>query len=294
MCRNVDVHIDVRDIKHGEDPAPRRQYLADVGNAVIDVAIARSDERIVGDVDPIQFEIMVGRLERMLEPLLSSPSQPTSRLSPPEAPADARQRLPSSPAILQQRLGSIHLLLGENDLRVRLIGVGTGFGDCPFCQLCLRLRFLQGRLQIARIHDGNDLAARDPVAFIDSQFENTPGELRCDIDRIGLSAVARSASHPRTIGAKIQVDLAPAAGHWKSSPYGCNQPSNVTSFVEACPIRNIFAEALCSQQHSGEANMNPTPLECLYGERRAIQQHISVFEGRHVAELELRLARHNC
>ena len=66
-----------------------------------------------------------------------------------------------------------------------------------------------------------------------------------------------------------------ASGRWKSSPYGCNQPSNVTRFVEACPIRNIFAEALCSQQHSGEANMNPTPLECLYAERRAIQQHIA-------------------
>ena len=44
-CRQVDVHVDVRDIEHREDLAAGRQHLADMGDAVLDAAVARSDQR---------------------------------------------------------------------------------------------------------------------------------------------------------------------------------------------------------------------------------------------------------
>ena len=201
-CRQVDVHIDVPDVEHGEDPAASRKYLAGIGDTISDPAIARRDERVVGDFT-LQFRIVVGRVERVLSFCYAFLRGQLAGYRPLKRLLTLVEDFLRHPAILQQRLGSIHLLLGENDLRVRLIGVGTGFGDCPFCRLCLRLRFLQGRLQIARIHDGNDLAARDPVAFIDSQFENTPGELRCDIDRIGLNTAVAGGNADRKHGSLI-------------------------------------------------------------------------------------------
>ena len=49
--RQIDVHVDIGGIEHREDLAAGRQHFADIGDAVFDAAIARRDQRVVGDLD---------------------------------------------------------------------------------------------------------------------------------------------------------------------------------------------------------------------------------------------------
>ena len=64
--RQVDVHVDIGGVEHGEDLAAGCQNLADIGDAVLDRPVARRDERIVDDVDPVEFDIVLGGIERVL------------------------------------------------------------------------------------------------------------------------------------------------------------------------------------------------------------------------------------
>ena len=57
--RQVDVHVDVRDVEHGEHLAARGQHLADIGDAVLDAPVARSDERVVRDVDLVELDVLL-------------------------------------------------------------------------------------------------------------------------------------------------------------------------------------------------------------------------------------------
>ncbi len=50
----------------------------------------------------------------------------------------------------------------------------------------LRLRLLERRFEVARIHAGDDLAARDHIAFLDEDVRDTPGEFGVDVDLVGL------------------------------------------------------------------------------------------------------------
>ena len=64
--RQVDVHVDVRGVEHREDLAARREDFTDIGDAVLDASLARRDEGIVEDVDPIEFDVVRGCVERVL------------------------------------------------------------------------------------------------------------------------------------------------------------------------------------------------------------------------------------
>ena len=65
--RQVDVHVDIGGVEHGEDFAAGRQDLADIGDAILDAAVARRDQRVVGNLDAIEFYVVGCRVERMLE-----------------------------------------------------------------------------------------------------------------------------------------------------------------------------------------------------------------------------------
>ena len=49
-----------------KDLAAGRQHLADIGDAVLDATVARSDQRVVGDVDLEQLDFMLGRAQGVL------------------------------------------------------------------------------------------------------------------------------------------------------------------------------------------------------------------------------------
>ena len=64
--RQVDVYVDIGGVEHRKHLAAGRQHLADIGDAVFDRAVARRDESIVEDVDPIEFDVVRGGVERVL------------------------------------------------------------------------------------------------------------------------------------------------------------------------------------------------------------------------------------
>ena len=64
--RQINVHVDIGGIEHREDLAAGRQNLADIGDTILDPPVARRDERIVEDVDPIELDIVRRGVERVL------------------------------------------------------------------------------------------------------------------------------------------------------------------------------------------------------------------------------------
>ena len=63
--RQINVHIDISDVEHGEDLAARREHLAGVGYAVLNPPIAGGDERIVGDIDRVELHVVRSRVKRV-------------------------------------------------------------------------------------------------------------------------------------------------------------------------------------------------------------------------------------
>jgi hypothetical protein len=64
--RQVDVHINIGGVEHRKHLAASRQYLADIGDAAFDRAIAWRNEGILEDVDPIKFDVVGDGVERVL------------------------------------------------------------------------------------------------------------------------------------------------------------------------------------------------------------------------------------
>ena len=115
--RQIDVHIDIADVEHREDPAAGRQHLADIGDAVLDASVARRDERVVGDVDLVEFDV-VRRRRRC-----ARSASPTRSLRGAERGGGAVERLPAlvekfvgREAARDERAGAVELLLRERDL----------------------------------------------------------------------------------------------------------------------------------------------------------------------------------
>ena len=57
--RQIDVHVDVRDIQHREHLAAGRKHLADIGDSILNPAIARGDQIVVADVDRVEPDIVL-------------------------------------------------------------------------------------------------------------------------------------------------------------------------------------------------------------------------------------------
>ena len=66
LGRQVNVHIDVGYVQHGENLAAGWQHLADVGNAVLNPAVARRDQRVVRNIDGVELHVVRSRVKRVL------------------------------------------------------------------------------------------------------------------------------------------------------------------------------------------------------------------------------------
>ena len=64
--RQVDIHVDIRGVEHRKDFAARREDFAHIGDAVLNASLLRCDEGIVEDIDPIEFDVVRGCVEREL------------------------------------------------------------------------------------------------------------------------------------------------------------------------------------------------------------------------------------
>ena len=56
--RQINVHVHIRGVEHHEHLAAGQQHFADIGDAILDAPLARRDQRIVGDLDVVEFHVM--------------------------------------------------------------------------------------------------------------------------------------------------------------------------------------------------------------------------------------------
>ncbi len=127
LRRQIDIHVDIRHVQHGEDLASGRKHLADISDTILDTAGAG----VVRDVHLVEFDIVLRRLECMLslrDPCLRSTQRRIGSIKLLLALID---RLLCDPAALEERLRAIHLLLGQNLLRALLHDIGIGFLNRP-------------------------------------------------------------------------------------------------------------------------------------------------------------------
>ena len=177
--RQIDVHVDIRHVEHGEDLAAGRQHFADIGDAVLDAAVARRDQRIVGDIDLIEFDVVGRGVERMFGLADAGVGGVQKRRAPFErlpalvqnfvgrvAARDERSRrgrspaAPAAPALLLHDIG-IRLL----EAALRLLHLGLGL--------------LERGFEIPRIHARDDLAGVDQVALVGQHFGDAARRIWC-------------------------------------------------------------------------------------------------------------------
>ena len=58
--------MEVEYVDHCEDPAAGRKHLADISDAILNVAVLGCDEGVVGDVYGVEFNVVRARVERVL------------------------------------------------------------------------------------------------------------------------------------------------------------------------------------------------------------------------------------
>ncbi len=190
--RQIDVHVDVSDVEHGEHPAARGQHLADIGDAVLDAPVARRDERIVGDVDLVELDVVRGRVERPLGFADAVVGGVERGLRAVEGLPALIEQFVGGEAARDQRVGAVELLLRERDQGLLLLDVGVRLVEALLRLLDLRLGLVKRGREILGVHAGDDLPGFDHVALVGEHFGDAAGELGVDVDLVGLDpAVAR-------------------------------------------------------------------------------------------------------
>lgn len=190
--RQIDIHIDIRNVEKREDLAAGRQHLADIGDAILDAAESRRDQGVVGDIDLVQFDVVSRGVERAL----GFADAGVGRVQQSDG---AVQGLP---ALIQKFLCGVaardeggrafDFLLSESDLSLLLHDVGVRFIKRLARLQNLGLGSPQRCFEIPRIHARDDLARRNHVALVDVPLEHAPRKLGVDVDFLRLdAAVAR-------------------------------------------------------------------------------------------------------
>ena len=191
--RQIDVHVDIRDIQHGEDLAARRQHLADIGDAVLQPTVARCHQVVVLDVDHREPDVMLGCFQRALG--LSNPlgGGSQSGISAVERLLALIEQFLGGKAVFQQALGSVQFLRRQSLLGALLLQIGVGLVDSTLRLLDLGLALAELLLQISCVHTSNDLPGADHVTDLGVQLGDPAWKFCVDIDLVGLQpAVAKA------------------------------------------------------------------------------------------------------
>ena len=127
--RQIDVHVDIGRIEHGEDLAAGGQDLADIGDPILDAAVARRDQRVVGDLDAVELDVVRGGVERMLELDHPQVCGVERRVGAIELLLPLIHHFLGLKAFLHQDGGAVEFLLRQQRLRFLLRHIGVRFVD---------------------------------------------------------------------------------------------------------------------------------------------------------------------
>ena len=202
-----------KQVQHGEHPAARREHLADIGDAVLNAPVAWRDERIVGDVDLVELDVVRSRVERPLDLADAGVGGVERGLRAGEGLAALIEKFVGGEAARDQRVRAVELLLRERDQGFLLLDVGVRLVQALLRLLDLRLGLVKGGGEILGVHAGEDLPGFDHVAFVGEHFGDPAGELCVDVDLVGLDpAVARRDPRRKAALTHVPPIGRPAAG----------------------------------------------------------------------------------
>ena len=108
-----------------------QQHFADIGDAILDAALARGDQRIVGDLDAVKLHVMGRGVERMLKrdhPQLRGAER---CLGPVRLLLSLVHDFLGLEPFFRQIGGAVVLLLCQQHLTFLLGNVSVGFLDRP-------------------------------------------------------------------------------------------------------------------------------------------------------------------
>ena len=227
--RQVDVHVDIGRVEDGEDLAARRKNLAHIGDAVLDAAVARRHERVVGDIDAVELHIVLGGIERMLGLADLGDCRVLRGDGTIHLLLALIEGLLRHIAFRHQELRAAKLLLCEKRLALLLLNRGV-----RFIERLLRLKnhglgLPQRRLEILRIHQRHDLTRPYQVAFIGDELRDATGEFRIDVDLVGFETAIARGNARRQTGARVEPPVTRAG-------YGEHQHEKQRPALEPTPL----------------------------------------------------------
>ena len=222
--RQIDVHVDIGGVEHREDLAAGRQHLADIGDAVFDAAVARRDQRVVGDID-------ADRARRR-----GWPRRARARLRSPGPAAACSAAL--APSSCCWRWSSTSLVWKPFCTRAAArssscCASSTWLFCCATLALAssrraapadLGLRFFQRGGEILRVHARDDLAGLHHIAFVGQDFGDAAGEFGVDVDLVGLEPAVAEGDAGRQLPLKVVPPIISAAGAAGDERQGHDDP----------------------------------------------------------------------
>ena len=244
---------------------PAGEHFADIGDAVLDAAVARRDQAVVGYFDRIEFDVMGRRVERVLgfrDPKLRRIQRRIGaiQLLPPLI-----EQFLGLDALLHRVNGAIHFLLGQKHLRLLLRDIGIGFVDGLFGLVDGGLRSLQRGLEVARIHAGDHLPGFHQIALVGHDFGNAGGVFGVDVDFVGFEPAIAENDTGRQCGVELLPPIVAAAG---AADQHDKQKRRLDPAVARAPFGDNDREA-CVQPRRQSFGGGPEPALAVVASRPA-------------------------
>jgi hypothetical protein len=158
----------------------------DIGDAIFDRTILRCDESIINDIDPVQFDIVLGGVERVLrlsDLFVCSVFRGNSGIFQLSLPIEQFDRCITP---RDERASAVEFLLGKLHLRLLLREIGLGLVERATRLLHQGCVLFERRLQILCIHHRDDLTRPYQIALIGKERQNAPRKLGVYVDFVGL------------------------------------------------------------------------------------------------------------
>ncbi len=226
-CRQANIHLQIAGIERGEDLAASGKHLTYIGHPIIDRAVLRRHQLIVGNLDRVVLDLVRCCLQRLFGGV-------NRRLVHDQRAAGTVQRLPLLIERLDRgetsrhqvdRAGNLLLRQRHHRLLLGIIRLRLSQAVLGLFDQCL-MHFELG-LYVTCIHRGDDLAGFLAVAFVGPHLGNAAWVFRVDINLIRFQAAI---AHDETRGqcrSQVEVPIcAPACDYAHPPAIAANSMSH--------------------------------------------------------------------
>jgi hypothetical protein len=171
--------------------SPGRKHLAWLREPVLDAAADRRLQRGVGDERLQPHDFRLGHFDRGRGVVEAGEGRPVTRFRDVQLAAALIEPFGREVAFVMQDERALVLLFRQRVLALALRDGGLGLQARMPGATHLGLGATQLRLQLAVVHARQQRAGLDHVAFIGADLDDAAGDLRRDLDLLGLDPAVR-------------------------------------------------------------------------------------------------------